>query len=203
MAGGPQSETPEKHEDPLDLGSSSDSRPKDEVGDDKFLTIEYDDDAWDDTALIEAYERAVESYGSKKGSKNNQHDKGRSETIARGSRQRPRKEGPSASVLISAAEPSRKRKAFSEAPEPPSAPHVKVSKRMKRDIHNDQAKSPPANPDGPYADVALDTDRKMMIPPPPPPVLRGDPLSEELEHLLKSWYEAGYRAGLYVGKQSR
>lgn len=41
-----------------------------------------------------------------------------------------------------------------------------------------------------------------MSPPPPPPALYGMQIPEDIEQLLLSWYEAGYRAGMYAGKIS-
>ncbi|CAN8075688.1 unnamed protein product [Agarophyton chilense] len=168
---------------------------EEQVEDDPFFAIEYDVEAWDDTALIEAYERAVKSYRGDKDTKNNKDVKAQS-------KQDSCKAGATSDIMVGAPEPSRKRKASNPTPQA-AAPHVRVSKRSKRSIDHRQLPHQQIRTGGEHAEFEADTNRKMKIPPPPPPVLYGEPLSEELEQLLKSWYEAGYRAGLYVGRQSR
>lgn len=43
---------------------------------------------------------------------------------------------------------------------------------------------------------------EIRIPAPPAPTVTGE-LNDDLRQLLMAWYEAGYRAGVYVGKHAK
>lgn len=159
-----------------------------------FIPISLTADAWDDTVLIEAFNRATKSYRSKgdppikktrKRARRHtldhpvQHAHKNHAENGVGSTEDPH-------VRSDVVQGERQRARRISLPAPPEC-NVGVHKTFE------------ALPNGvPYVN---DTARNSAIhipPPPAPPHISGD-----LQKLLLSWYEAGYRTGLEVGRMNR
>lgn len=86
----------------------------------------------------------------------------------------------------------------------------KSSKQLDRRIS--PAKIPDVHPPSSYVFTAGNTNtnarnlgqqsQDIQIPAPPAPTVTGA-LNDDLRQLLMAWYEAGYRAGVYVGRHGK
>jgi Survival motor neuron protein (SMN) len=157
-----------------------------------------DPDAWDDSALVDAYNAALRSYRAKT---NGDMTTSRVESEV----------GAQAQAQAQAWDTSRgKQQAMANAPaalptkferlarpaeaEKRAPPAVRVTReeRSRRVGERDEEGFAPTLPHP----APRDRPAMRIPPPPPPPVGRlGD---NELEMLLLAWYEAGYRAGRYA-----
>lgn len=79
-------------------------------------------------------------------------------------------------------------------PVPPTPP---PRKRARRSLAASAAPVPASAPTPPTSRAKP---MHIAAPPPPPPLGTVDP---DVEQLLLTWYEAGYRAGLYVARHSQ
>lgn len=144
-----------------------------------FVQLELaDPEAWDDSALIDAYHAAVDAHTSSAKRKKNS---GRN-TIPHSQRKPP----------LDANTPRDKHTVGAMSPQS----NLFTSSRKMPETPPSPLASPPAQVVG-SIDRIGSTRQKILIPP-PPPSLFGATVSEDLEKLLMTWYEAGYRAGLYA-----
>lgn len=145
----------------------------------QFVQLELGDpEAWDDSALIDAYHAAVDAHTNSAKRKKNA---GR-QTTPHSYRKPPISENtPKDKHTVGATSP--RSNLFTPSRNVPATPPSPLS-------------SPPAQVIGSINKIGS-TGRKMLIPS-PPPSLFGANVSEDLEKLLMTWYEAGYRAGLYA-----
>lgn len=146
----------------------------------QFVQLELGDpEAWDDSALIDAYHAAVDAHTNSTKRKKNT---GR-QTIPQSHRKPPIDVNtPKDKHIVGATSPLRSN-LFTPSRKVPDTPPSPSS-------------SPPAQVIGSINKTGS-TGQKILIPP-PPPSLFGANVSEDLEKLLMTWYEAGYRAGLYA-----
>jgi len=144
--------------------------------DSKFVPIPLntaDGDAWDDSALIAAFDSAVASH--RLASENDGDQEGDSD-----SQGHPIEEAPPPTPVA----PVRKRqRAHSISNGASKKKSTEERKNTSHAVHT----APGALPS-----------LTISIPPPPPFELQGD---AQLHALLASWYEAGYRAGTYAASK--
>lgn len=144
-----------------------------------------DPDAWDDSALIKSFEQATQSHKlkgqtyTKAAKPNNSTKQDQIPANIEGVQHQfkePRKSN--SDIYPGSASPS-------IIPKPPTRAGKPDS--LKRKLPNNAS----------HKAHQVPTQNPIRIPP-PPPALYGAEMNPELESLLISWYEAGYRAGQYV-----
>lgn len=180
----------------MDEGASSDSeasieREDDDLSPSAFTSLDAiasDPAAWDDTVLVAAYDAAIASYHGRPAAP-------------------PRKPSrPTRSPTDEArAAPQRQARGKQSRPrEPPAHAAFPARPPANSALHTHPPGLPAAVEPASSRGVPL-----MFAPPPPPPFLGGvapgeeGGLGPELEALLASWYEAGYRAGRYAALRER
>jgi Survival motor neuron protein (SMN) len=157
-----------------------------------------DPDAWDDSALVDAYDAAIRSYRAKT---NGDMTSSRMESEVRAQAQaqaqaRDSSRGKQQAMAKAPAAPPAKFEGLASLAEAekraPSAVRATCEKRGRRVGERDEEVFTPTLPH-----LARRGRLTMRIPPPPPPPA-GRLGDDELEMLLLAWYEAGYRAGRYA-----
>lgn len=179
------------------------------------MPILFDSDTWDDTALIDAYERATESYNASQAEKKDQV-KTRRDPLAKNSSQaqkvKKKNRGKNQNQKVS----------VSPLQQPNVLPHVPEQKSGQKDVEVEEEEVMPQQ--SPNSKKRSQNDRnpadnrpekKPCVPnqhstvshpvliPPPPPALYEEHENLEIEKLLLSWYEAGYRAGMYAATHKK
>lgn len=172
--------------------------PNDFVALDAFVQ---DANAWDDRALIDAFDAAVRSY-KKEDSPARKSNCMSSEELAQ-SESDAHSDAAPRPKLVSHLYHSQRRRDDSK--------NIQEGHSMNDKGHHKQDFTPATEAGNIAGTTLLSSDSKqdhdaMLIPPPPPhPFLEGRSADEgcdgELEALLIAWYEAGYRAGRYAARQ--
>lgn len=201
--------------------------------DGNFVPIEYDVDAWDDTELVAAYERAIEmgNNSNRAKKKNGQRKRKRqgNDNVPQPQTQSLHKHARHGRQVFPTP-PAQEQRAFergvegtlSRVPVPPKimlpklvpsqdwmtaipdeVEPVRAAKRVRFSVDSCDELAPEIDPRSNHSAASPTHVAESMIPPPPPAILAGQRLSPKLEELLKSWYIAGYRAGVVASTRTR
>lgn len=193
------------------------------------MPIEYDVDAWDDTELVAAYERAMEMGGNtNRAKKNRQRKRKRQDSenthehqsldndVHRGlqpfttplAREQGGTECGAERTLSCVPVPSEimlpklvpTHDWMTAIPE--DVEPIRAAKRVRFSMDYGETPASEVVPMREPSTASPTHVSDSMIPPPPPAILARQRLSPELEELLNSWYIAGYRAGLAASTQT-
>eukprot|EP00181_Compsopogon_caeruleus_P002661 CAMPEP_0184680486 /NCGR_PEP_ID=MMETSP0312-20130426/3365_1 /TAXON_ID=31354 /ORGANISM="Compsopogon coeruleus, Strain SAG 36.94" /LENGTH=207 /DNA_ID=CAMNT_0027130619 /DNA_START=110 /DNA_END=733 /DNA_ORIENTATION=+ len=187
-----------------------------EVGDRNEASLHvdiYQEGLWDDTELVEAYDRAIAHYQGFEA----RHDKMAGDILEtdQGEDVDLRKEHSSRTSDSITEGSHHGRIPLSQRPEPrrPRQVSVTATENTRHPPPSRLGRRPFASPlISPEDDETLASSgwpkpemsgQAYIPPPPPPPVLGVYEDADEIETLMVAWYNAGYYAGYYAGRKSQ
>lgn len=140
-----------------------------------------DPNTWDDSALILAYQAAVDAH------------KPANASFAKSS----------TDPQPSSKRRSKQKKTLGDVQDTPATAEINSNAETNsfQPSQPPQQSQEPQKPEGPVQHLATasnEANNDVMRIPPPPPSLFGASVTPEIEKLLMAWYEAGYRAGFYA-----
>lgn len=173
------------------------------LSDEHFLPLVSEDpDTWDDSALIDAYERAISSAQATRSQQLH------TQTTNQKTKLPEKRMNNTADTMAIEKDKGlpRKRKRGS------SVEQLQQKSSKEPDRRISPTKIPDIQPPSSYVFTAGNTNANarnlaqqshdIQIPAPPAPTVTGA-LNDDLRQLLMAWYEAGYRAGVYVGRHGK